>query len=99
MTLTEDPDGRDLAPDDAELSTISSLSVGVPGTVPEAGSPAEQGDAPTDLADRTAPPVPVPSREGLSADEVARLTGDGRSATSANNALDRAEGVVPDAED
>jgi hypothetical protein len=76
MTLTEDPDGRDLAPDDTELSTISSLSVGAPGTVPGAGSPAEQGGAPADLSDRAAPPVPAPSQDGLSADEVARLTGD-----------------------
>ena len=87
--------GNDLAPDNGELSLISNLSVGAPQT----GTVAEQGDAPADLAERQAPPVPVPSLDGLSAAEVARLTGQDESATDANNALDRAEGVTPDNED
>jgi len=99
MTLTDSPDGSDFAPEDAELSTISTLSVGLPGTVPEADTTAEQGDAPADLEERPAPDVPTPSRDGLSADEVARLTGQGEGTVNANTALDRAEGVEPDRED
>ena len=87
--------GNDMAPENAELSLISNLSVGVP----EAATVAEQGDAPSDLAERQAPHVPAPSLGGLSAAEVARMTGQDESATDANNALDRAEGVVADDED
>ena len=87
--------GSDLAPESAELSLISNLSVGVP----EAVTVAEQGDAPSDLENRETPHVPTPSREGLSAAEVARLTGQDENTTDANNALDRAEGVIPDDED
>ncbi|KQR04730.1 hypothetical protein [Deinococcus sp. Leaf326] len=57
---------------------------------------AEQGPAPADLAGRAAPPVPAPSGDGLSAAEVARLTGSGNTATT-DRALNRAEGVDPDA--
>ena len=99
MTLTNTPDGRDQTPDEAELSTISNLSVGLPGTVPEIRSQAEQGEAPADLAGRQAPGVPTPSLGGLSADEVVRLAGTDESSTDANNLLDRAEGIVPDDED
>ena len=74
--MSNDPDGRDQAPEDAELSLISNLSVGLPGTQPQVSTPAEQGDAPADAAERPAPPVPTPSREGLSADEVVRLVGE-----------------------
>ena len=87
--------GNDLAPENAELSLISNLSVGVPG----ASTVAEQGDAPSDLAERQTPHVPVPSRDGLSAAEVARMAGQDESATDANNTLDRAEGVTADDED
>ena len=62
--------------EDAELSLISNLSVGLPGMQPQVNTPAEQGDAPADAAERPAPPVPTPSREGLSADEVVRLVGE-----------------------
>jgi len=104
MTLTDSPDGSDFAPEDAELSTISNLSVGLPGTVPESNTTAEQGDAPADLHDRQTPDVPTPSRDGLSADEVARLTGQDESTVQANvvqanTILDRAEGREPDRED
>ncbi|WP_424949818.1 hypothetical protein [Deinococcus sp.] len=99
MTLTDDQDGRDQAPDEAELGLVSNLSVGVPGTVPAAETVAEQGDAPADLAERQAPHVPAPSREGLSAEEVARLAGGDTSSTEASNDLNRAEGVTPDDED
>lgn len=93
------PAGHDQAPDRAEISTISNLSVGLPGTMPEGNTLAEQGDAPADLAERAAPDVPIPSQDGLSAAEVARLAGDDESATDASNALDRAEGIVPHDED
>ena len=73
--MTNDPDGRDVAPEAAELSLVSNLSAGLPGTQPQASTPAEQGDAPADFAERPAPPVPSPSLGGLSADEVARPTG------------------------
>ena len=74
--MTNDPDGRDQAPENAELSLVSNLSVGFPGTQTTPSAPAEQGDAPADAAERPAPPVPTPSRDGLSADEVARLVGE-----------------------
>ena len=95
MKPAADQDGRDQAPDAAELSLISTLSVGVPETT----TVAEQGDAPSDLENRETPHVPTPSREGLSAAEVARMTGQEESTTDTNNALDRAEGVIPDDED
>ncbi|WP_407569776.1 hypothetical protein [Deinococcus altitudinis] len=87
--------GSDLAPERAELSLISNLSVGVPA----AATVAEQGDAPSDLAERQAPHVPAPSLGGLSAAEVARMTGQDEETVSANNDLDRAEGIVADDED
>ncbi len=92
--------GNDMAPENAELSLISNLSVGVPeaATVAEQGG-AEQGNAPSDLAERQAPHVPAPSLGGLSAAEVARMTGQDETTTDANNALDRAEGIVADDED
>ena len=99
MTLTDFPDGRDQAPEEAELSTISNLSVGLPGTMPQGHTVAAQGDAPDDFAERAAPGVPTPSRDGLSADEVTRLAGTDETSTDANNTLDRAEGIVPDDED
>ncbi len=97
--MTNDPDGRDQAPDEAELSIISNLSVGLPGTVPGTRGQAEPGDAPADLAARQAPGVPTPSRDGLSADEVARLAGTDEASTDADNGLDQAEGLTPDDED
>ncbi|GGJ86503.1 hypothetical protein [Deinococcus aquiradiocola] len=102
--MNDDAKGSELAPDGAELSTISNLSSGLPGTLPETRTPAEQGDAPADLAERAAPHVPAPSREHLNAEQVERLTGthspqQGEESTDASNALDRAEGRTPDTED
>lgn len=67
--MTNDPDGRDVAPEAAELSLVSTLSAGLPGTQPQVGTPA-------DFAERPAPPVPTPSLRGLSADKVAKLVGE-----------------------
>lgn len=77
------------------------LNAAIAGVIPGGqgdSDPAEQGDAPADLSERPAPPVPTPSRAGLSAGEVARLSGGDEGAVDANNALERAEGVVPDDE-
>lgn len=76
------------------LPVVPNLSVRE--DAPETEVRAEQGPAPTDLAGRAAPPVPTPSGEGLSAAEVARLTGDGEEAAAADRDLNRAEGVDPD---
>lgn len=65
--MTNNPGGSDVAPENAELSLVSNLSVGLPGTQPEAITPAEQGDAPADRAEQTwqsarprlCPPPPV----------------------------------------
>jgi hypothetical protein len=92
--------GNDFAPQEAELSLVSNLSVGSsePGSL-TAQELTEQGNPPADLAERSAPHVPAPSRDGLSAAEVAHMTGQDESTVNANNALDRAEGVIPDDED
>ena len=57
--MSNDPDGRDQALEDAELSLISNLSVGLPGTQPQVSTPAEQGDAPADAAERPPPAARV----------------------------------------
>ena len=82
------------------LPVVPSLSVREDAPESQEGR-AEQGPAPTDLAERAAPPVPTPSGEGLSAAEVARLTGTGEDAGgeemgAADRDLNRAEGVDPD---
>ncbi|MDB5045059.1 MAG: hypothetical protein JWQ08_1109 [Deinococcus sp.] len=54
-------------------------------------TPAEQGDAPADFANRPIPPTP--STEGLSAGEVSTMLGGDASMTEANEALGTAEGL------
>ena len=56
-------------------------------------TPAEQGDAPADFAQRPIPPMPTPSTEGLSAGEVSTMLGGDASMTEANEALGTAEGI------
>ncbi|WP_295814446.1 hypothetical protein [uncultured Deinococcus sp.] len=59
--------------------------------------PAEQGHLPDVLPD--APGVPVPTTDGLSAQEVTDLVGGGdASMVEANRALEQAEGLDPDTE-
>lgn len=59
--------------------------------------PAEQGPVPDALP--AAPPVPAPSLDGLSAQEVTTLIGGGdASAAEANMALEQAEGLDPTTE-
>ena len=77
------------------LPVVPSLSVREDAPESQDGR-AEQGPAPADLAERAAPPVPTPSGEGLSAAEVARLTGTGEDTAAADRDLNRAEGVDPD---
>ncbi len=60
---------------------------------------AEQGPAPADLATREAPHVPTPSGEGLSADQVSALLGEGTREVEMNHALEAAEGLTPGTED
>ncbi|WP_102127626.1 hypothetical protein [Deinococcus planocerae] len=68
-------------------------------SVSDTDSPAEQGDAPVDFAARPASGVPLPSGEGLSANQVTALLGDvEETRTDTNVALDRAEGLNPDTE-
>lgn len=56
--------------------------------------PAEQGRMPDVLPE--APPVPLPSQDGLSAQEVTALIGGGdASALEANQALEQAQGLDP----
>ncbi|MFC4456327.1 hypothetical protein [Deinococcus sonorensis] len=67
---------REDKPDVAEVSTISGLSAGMDDQQPNDDARiAEQGPAPADLEERPVPPVPLPSRDGLSAGEVEALTG------------------------
>ncbi|WP_425146698.1 hypothetical protein [Deinococcus sp.] len=80
--MTDEPKSSDMAPDADEVSLISGLSAGLPGTQPPTGhSPAEQGDAPADLGSRQAPPMQPTSLHGLSAEEVEKMVGGEASAT------------------
>jgi len=87
-----------MTPDDRDppgLPVVPSLRVRQP-PASDAGTPAEQGPAPADLADREAPPVPPPATEGLSAAEVITLAGGDATMTEANRSLAASEGLDPD---
>lgn len=74
----------ELHPDAEELDTISGLSVGEGEVRPGQEDASQAGVAPTDLP--PAPPVPTPSHDGLSADRVAALIGEGEPADTDPNA-------------
>lgn len=81
-----------MTPDDAHIPVNPALTTSLQDT-PE-HQPAEQGPMPDALP--PAPPVPRPSGEGLGEREVNALLGSGdASATEANIALERAEGLDP----
>ncbi|GGR94374.1 hypothetical protein [Deinococcus sedimenti] len=78
-----------MTPDDT-LPVNPTLAPHTPPSTPD--TPAEQGPMPDHLPD--APPVPVPSTDGLSAQEVTTLIGGGdASRAEANEALASAEGL------
>ena len=56
---------------------------------------AEQGPPPADFAQRPASGVDVTPHEGLSAEQVAAMTGGDADAADANAALKDAEGIDP----
>ncbi|KEF34981.1 hypothetical protein RDMS_04060 [Deinococcus sp. RL] len=87
------PDDRDVLPVNPTLRVREDA--------PHAShTPAEQGPAPADLEDREAPEVPPPTRERLSAQEVAALLGpdDGADRAATERRLEAAEGLDPDTE-
>ncbi|MPY68170.1 hypothetical protein F8S09_16060 [Deinococcus sp. SDU3-2] len=86
-----------MAPDDRPLPPGPLLSVH-PDHEATDPAPAEQGPAPTDAANRPAPPAPVPSGEGLDAEEVEALVGSGAEVVETNRHLARTEGLEPDTE-
>ncbi|MEF2279763.1 hypothetical protein V3W47_15825 [Deinococcus sp. YIM 134068] len=65
---------------------------------PPEDQPAEQGDAPADLAERPASGAPTPSGEGLNAAQVSALLGGSEEQAETTRALESAEGQNPDTE-
>jgi hypothetical protein len=88
-----------MIPDDDQNTLPVNPTLAVRPATSGADAPAEQGDAPADFDTRPASGVPVPSGEGLSADQVtALLGGAAETRTETNAALDRAEGLSGDTE-
>lgn len=80
---------------DAPLPVAAELGVHAEQT--QTQTAAEQGPPPADHASRPASGVEVTPHDGLSAAEVAAMTGGSEDSTDANIALEEAAGIDPSA--